>query len=52
MSKEENEHFMNSTKCWICYNDYVDKDVKVKIVVISLENIKALHIEFVISILN
>ena len=28
MTKEDNEDFQNSTKCWICDNDYVDKDVK------------------------
>ena len=28
MTKEHIEHF-NSTKCWICGNDYVDNDVKV-----------------------
>ena len=27
MTKEDNENFKNSTKCWICDNDYVD-DVK------------------------
>ena len=52
MTKKDNEHFMNSAKCWICYNNYVDKDIKVKIVVISLENIEALHIELAISTLN
>ena len=30
MSKEDKEDFKDSTKCWICDNDYVDKDVKVK----------------------
>ena len=30
MTKEDNEDFMNSTKCWICDNDYVDNDVKVR----------------------
>ena len=30
MTKEDNEDFKNSTKCWICDNDYVDYDVKVK----------------------
>ena len=30
MTKEDNEYFKNSTKCWICDNDYVDNDVKVK----------------------
>ena len=29
MTKEDNEDFKNSTKCWICDNDYVDNDVKV-----------------------
>ena len=27
MTKEDNEDFNNSTKCWICENDYIDTDV-------------------------
>ena len=38
MPKEDNEDFENSTSCWI--------------IVISLQNIEALHIEIVISMLN
>ena len=30
MTKENSEHFKKSTKCWICDNDYVDNDVKVR----------------------
>ena len=30
MTKKDNEGFKNSTKCWICDNDYIDDDVKVK----------------------
>ena len=30
MIKENNEHLKTSTKCWICDNDYVAKDVKVR----------------------
>ena len=30
MNKEDNEDFKNSTKCWICDNDYGDNDVEVK----------------------
>ena len=30
MTKEDNEDFENSTKCWICDNSYVDDDVKVR----------------------
>ena len=31
MTKEDNEKFMHSNnKCWICDNDYVDNDVKVR----------------------
>ena len=29
MTKNDNEDFKNSTKCWICDNDYIDNDVKV-----------------------
>ena len=30
MTKENNDDFENSPKCWICDNDYIDTDVKVK----------------------
>ena len=30
VTKEDNDNFMNSTKCWICDNDYIDNDVKVR----------------------
>ena len=30
MTKKDNEDFDNSTKCWICDNDYIDNDVKVR----------------------
>ena len=30
MTKEDNENFKNSLKCWICDNDYVDNGVKVR----------------------
>ena len=30
MPKEDNEDFKHSTKFWICNNDYVDNDVKVR----------------------
>ena len=30
MTKKDNQDFENSTKCWICDNDYVDTDVKVR----------------------
>ena len=30
MTKEDNKSFKNSTKCWICNNDYIDDDVKVR----------------------
>ena len=53
MTKEENANFKNYTKCWICDNDYIDNDIRVRIAgKLSLENIAALHIEIVISILN
>ena len=29
-TKEDSEDFKNSTKCWICDNDYIDKDVKLR----------------------
>ena len=30
MTKQDNEDFKNSAKCWICDNDYIDTDVKVR----------------------
>ena len=30
MTKEDDENFDNSPKCWICENTYVDGDVKVR----------------------
>ena len=29
MTKDDNEDFENSTKYWICDNDYIDSDVKI-----------------------
>ena len=60
MTKEDNENFQNSSKCWICDNSYVDGDNKERDYVMShvtglvmlLENIKAQRIEIVISMLK
>ena len=30
VTKENNKDFKSSTKCWICDNDYVATDVKVR----------------------
>ena len=30
MAKKDNEDFKNSTKCWICDDDYIDDNVKVR----------------------
>ena len=30
MTKEDNEDFKDSNKCWVCDNDYIDNDVKVR----------------------
>ena len=30
MTKEDNKDFENSTKCWICEDNYIDGDVEVK----------------------
>ena len=51
MTKEDNENFKNSTKCWICDNDYVDNDVKVRDHC-HVTGVEVLHIEIAISILN
>ena len=51
MTTKDNEDFMNSTKCWVSDNSFIDGDVK-EIIVISLENIEALCREILISTLN
>ena len=28
MTNKDNEYFPNSTKCWICDDDYIDTNVK------------------------
>ena len=30
MTKKDNEDFENSAECWICDNEYIDDDVKVR----------------------
>ena len=30
ITTEDNEDFENSTKCWICHNDYIDTNVKIR----------------------
>ena len=30
MTKENNKDFENSTKCWICDNNYIENNVKVR----------------------
>ena len=30
ITKDDNNNFNDSTKCWVCDNDYVNKDVKVR----------------------
>ena len=30
VTKEDNVDVENSTKCWICDNDYIDSDIKVR----------------------
>ena len=47
---EDDEYFENSTKFWICDHVYAEGDVK--IIVMSLKNIQALHRETVIPTLN
>ena len=31
VTKEDNENFKNSINCWICDNDHVDNDVKLRV---------------------
>ena len=30
MTKQDDEDFESSTKCWIFHNDYADNDVKIR----------------------
>ena len=52
MSKEDNEDFENSTKCWICDNDHIDTDDKVRDPRHIARKYRHLCIEIVISMLN
>ena len=52
MTKEENKIFKNFTKRWICGNNCIDNDVKVRDHCYVTGNKKALHIDILISILN
>ena len=53
MTNKDNEDVENFSKCWTFNHAYVENYViKVDILVISLENLGALHIETIISILN
>ena len=49
---KDNEDFQNFTKCWICDNNQIENDVKTRDHVILLENVEALCLEIVISMLN
>ena len=49
MTKEDNEDFENSTKCWICDNNYNDDDVKGRDHCDITGRYTNLHIEIVIS---
>ena len=40
MTKKDSEDFENSTKCWTCDDVYVDGDVKVRIIAISMQEKK------------
>ena len=54
ITKEENEDFRNSTKCWISDNDYVENYVKVRdhCNITGKKEGSALRIDIVILILN
>ena len=49
MAKEDNENFNNSTKGWICDNNYIDNDVEVRDHCHIKENMEALHMQIVMS---
>ena len=55
MTKEDNEDFKNSAKCWICDNDFINNDFKVRDHCHIKGNYRGYNIEIietVISILN
>ena len=53
MFNEDNEHFKSFTKCWVCDNDYIDTDVKVRdLSQITGKYRGSAHGDFAISILN
>ena len=52
MTREDDEDFENSTKCYISDNVYVEGDAKVTDNCHITGNIEILHIEIVISRLN
>ena len=41
--KEDNVDVENPTRCWICGNDYIDNDIKVRDHCYILESIEAVH---------
>ena len=51
LTKDDNQDFKNSSKCWIYDNDYNDNDVK-RSLPYHWKIQKALHIEIVMSPLN
>ena len=53
MAKKNNEDLKNSTKCciWNCIHEILLMILK-QIIVMSLDNVEALHIEIVISRIN
>ena len=52
MTKNNNEDFKNSTKCWICDNGQIGGNVKVRDNYYIIGKKEALHIKIVISRLN
>ena len=56
MTKEDNEDFDSSTKCWICDSDYIDDDDDVKVrrdhCQDHCQNAEDQHSEIVISMLS
>ena len=52
MTKEDDEDFENSSKCWIWESVYVKNDVKVRDHFHITENIEVQHIEIAMSMLN
>ena len=51
MTKENKEDFKNSTKCWICNDDYIDNDINVRDICLITEKYRgSLHRDYNVNL--